>query len=139
MSSTNKTIQALNWRYATKQYDATKKLSPDQLEVMKEALRLSPSSFGLQAWKFIHVTDKALREKLKAAAWGQSPFSDASEIFVIASNKSIDAAYVDNFVAGIAKAHGADVSTLKSYRDMMVGSVTGRTPADLEAWLARQV
>ena len=135
----NPITKALNWRYATKQYDASKKLSADQLAVITDALRLAPSSFGLQAYKFIHVTDAALREKLKAVGYGQSQITDASDFFVLASYTSIDEAYIDSYLAVIAKARGISVDALKGFRDMLVGAVKGRTPRELEEWLARQV
>lgn len=132
-------IENLEWRYATKRYDTTKKLTPEQLNMIKESLRLSPSSFGLQAWKFVHVTDPALRQELAAAAWNQPQVTEASDLFVLASYISIDEAFVDKFVASVAETRGISVDVLKGYRDMMVGSVQGRTPEQLGEWLARQV
>ncbi|MFA7277602.1 MAG: NAD(P)H-dependent oxidoreductase [Candidatus Gracilibacteria bacterium] len=132
-------IENLEWRYATKRYDTTKKLTPDQLNMIKESLRLSPSSFGLQAWKFVHVADPALRQELAAAAWNQPQVTEASDLFVLASYVSIDEAFVDKFVASVAETRGISVDVLQGYRDMMVGSVKGRTPEQLGEWLARQV
>jgi len=60
----------LNWRYATKQFDPQRKISPADWAALEEALVLTPSSFGLQPWKFVVVTDPARREKLVAASWG---------------------------------------------------------------------
>ncbi len=133
------TLESLEWRYATKSYDASKKLTAEQLNLIKESLRLSPSSFGLQAWKFVHVTDPALREQLKGAAWGQTQLTDASELFVLASYTSIDEAFVDKYIASIAETRGIPAESLKGFRDMMVGTISGRTPAELKEWLGRQV
>lgn len=132
-------IESLQWRYATKRYDVTKKLTLDQLALIKESLRLSPSSFGLQAWKFIHVTDPALREQLKAAAWSQPQLTEASDLFILASYTAIDEAFVDQYIASIAKAREISPDALKDFRDMMVGSVKGRSPEELKEWLGRQV
>ena len=71
-------IQQLNWRYATKQFDPQRKISPEDWAALEEALVLTPSSFGLQPWKFIVVTDPATREKLVPVSWGQRQAADAS-------------------------------------------------------------
>lgn len=133
------TLDNLNWRYATKRYDTSKKLSPEQVELMKEALRLSPSSFGLQAWKFVHITNPELRQKLQEAAWNQPQLTEASDLFVLATNASIDEAFVDRYIKSIADTRGIPTDALKGFKDMMVGSVSGRTPEQLETWLSRQV
>lgn len=130
---------SLNWRYATKQYDPSQKLSAEQLTAIKTALRLAPSSYGLEAWKFIHVTDPKLREQLKAAAYGQSPLTDASDIFVLAAYRSIDEKFVDAFVADISKTRQVPVEELSGLKQMVWGSVSSLSPADLAAWLASQV
>ena len=62
-------IDALTWRYATKKFDTEKKISAEQLSTLKEALRLSPSSFGIQPWHFVVVENTELRAKLRAAGY----------------------------------------------------------------------
>ena len=63
-------IKQLNWRYATKQFDSSKKLTNDQLNLILEATNLSASSYGLQPYQIIVVENQEIREKLKEAAWG---------------------------------------------------------------------
>jgi nitroreductase len=132
------TIENLKWRYATKRYDASRKLPSELLDIMMEALRLAPSSFGLQPYKFIHVTNPKLREELKAAAWNQTPFTDASDLFVLCTVKKMDEAYVDRFVAETAKAQGTTPEMLGAYKQMMMGAVTGLSEKDQESWNACQ-
>src|SRR5581483_4653009 len=74
----------LNWRYATKQFDPEKKINEQNWEVVEEALRLSPSSGGLQPWKFVVVTNPEVREKLRPASYGQAQITDASHLVVFA-------------------------------------------------------
>src|SRR6185503_14386127 len=64
-------ISQLNWRYATKQFDPARKISPEDWAALEEALVLSPSSFGLQPWKFVIVTDQAVKERLVEVSYGQ--------------------------------------------------------------------
>ncbi len=128
----------LRWRYATKKFDPTKKLSAEQLEELLDAAQLSASSYGLQAYKIAVVTDPAVRAKIKEHAWGQTQVSDASHLLVVCPMKSIDEAYVKKFIDLVAQTRGMPADVLKSYHDMMMGSITSRTPEQLAAWLKCQ-
>lgn len=133
-------INALNWRYATKEFDPKKKLSDKDVATLVEALRLSPSSYGLQPWKFIVVTDPAVRAKIRAAAWNQPQVTDASHLIVLAVEKNVDDAFVDRYVADVALTRGAKVADLKGYADMMKGAIKAQgSPDAVKAWSARQV
>ncbi len=131
-------IDALSWRYAVKEFDPNKKLSKEQLGVLLEALRLSPSSIGLQPWKFILVENPDLRAKLREASYGQSKVTDASHFIVFAARKDLDEAYVDRFVALTAKTQGVDAASLSGLKDMAMGALRSRTPEALVEWSARQ-
>ena len=131
-------LSALNWRYATKQFDPAAKLSDAEFEELIEVLRLTPSSFGLQPWKFIVVRDPALREQLKPASWGQSQVTEASHLIVLAVMKQITPEYVDHFVESIATTRGVTAESLKGYRGMMVKSLVGKTEAETIQWAGLQ-
>ena len=130
---------ALNWRYAVKKYDTTKKLTAEQLQIVKDSLRLAASSYGLEAWNFIHVTNPELRVALRAAGYDQSGITDASELFVLATRVSVDAAYADSFINDLAKSRGIEPVTLDGYKGMVQGAIARQTPEDLKNWLAHQV
>ena len=131
-------IEKLNWRYATKQFDPTKKVSNEDFDAIIEAARLAPSSFGLQPWKFIIVNDKKMREELKKHAWGQSQVTDASHFIVFATQETMTPADVERYVQDIANQRKADIKTLDSYKQMMLGSIEGKTKDYLFNWNARQ-
>jgi nitroreductase len=97
-------IQQLNWRYATKQFDPAKKIPETQWLALEQALILTPSSFGLQPWKFLVVKDPAVREQLKAASWKQSQITDASHLVVFAVKKENTAPDVEAYINSIASA-----------------------------------
>lgn len=132
-------ISALNWRYATKEYDSAKKLSDEQLETLLKSIDLTPTSFGIQAYKTIVVTNPEIREKLRAAAWGQTPITDASHLLVFAVPTNLSDLNVDNFVANIVKTRNVPVESLSGYIDMMKGSINSKTPEQRTEWLSRQV
>ena len=129
---------ALTWRYATKVFDPAAKLSDAQFEELLEVLRLTPSSFGLQPWKFIVVRDAALREQLKPASWGQGQVTEASHLIVLAVMKQITPEYVDHFVESIATTRAVTTESLKGYRGMMLKSLTGKTEAETVQWASLQ-
>ncbi|MBU2973075.1 NAD(P)H-dependent oxidoreductase [Zobellia sp. B3R18] len=76
-------INAFNFRHATKEFDATKTISDDDMKFILEAAHLSPSSFGFEPWHFIVVQDKELRELLKPVAWGAPLKLDTASHFVL--------------------------------------------------------
>jgi nitroreductase len=71
-------LEKLNWRYATKVFDPSKKVSDADFEILLESLRLTPSSFGIQPWKFVVVKNLEIREELVSHSWGQRQVADAS-------------------------------------------------------------
>ena len=69
-------IEHAKWRYATKKFDTTKKISDSDLEFLKEAIQLASSSYGLQPYKVIIVENPELRAKLLPVSWGQAQITD---------------------------------------------------------------
>ncbi len=129
----------LEWRYATKKFDQTKKIPVKEFEEILDVLRLSPSSFGLQPWKFVDVTTTALREKLKPHAWNQSQITDASHLLVLCSLKKMDETYVKQYVSDIAKVRAIPRASLEGYEQIMLGFLKGKTPEQISVWMHNQV
>lgn len=138
--STKTLMEALHWRYATKKFDASRKIPDATWAVLEEALVLSPSTFGIQPWKFIVVTDKATREKLSAASWGQSQPLDCSHYVVFAGRKNLDATDIDHFITRTAEVRGVTKESLKHYAHVIAGSTDkARHEGHLDTWMSRQV
>jgi nitroreductase len=136
---TNETIEKqLNWRYATKKYDPTRRISPADWRTLEQALVLSPSSYGLQPWKFVVVNDPDVRARLKPAAWNQPQITDASHLVVFAIKKNLGAADVDRLVRRTAEVRGVPVEALDGYRDLMLARVNRDAAADVDHWSSRQ-
>jgi nitroreductase len=133
-------IGQLNWRYATKQFDSQRKISADEWAALEEALVLTPSSFGLQPWKFVVVTDPAIRERLVPASHGQRQVADASHLVVFAIKKDLCERDIDSHLSRISEVRGVPREALGQYREMMVGSLIKRLDeTERNAWAARQV
>ncbi|MBR8829749.1 MAG: putative NAD(P)H nitroreductase YfkO [Chroococcopsis gigantea SAG 12.99] len=130
-------IQQLQWRYATKQFDAGKKIPAHLWQTLEDSLVLTPSSFGLQPWKFFVITDVPSREKLLQHSWGQRQVVDGSHLVVMAIKKDLGAADVDHYIEYIAEVRGVPVESLAGFSNQIKGFMNG--PIDLTAWATRQV
>lgn len=136
---TQDVLAQLSWRYATKKFDATRTIPPETWNALEESLRLSPSSFGLQLWKFYVITDKALRQQLRPVSWNQPQIVDASHLLVIAAKKEVVAQDVENLVDSIAKTRNVARETIEGYRQMMLGFVNNPPPGfDTMKWTSNQ-
>ena len=132
-------IQQLNWRYATKKFDAHRKLSQADWSVLEESLVLTASSYGLQPWKFIIVTDQALKARLRPASWNQSQVEDCSHLVVFAAKQDVTEADVDQFIQRIAEVRGVSTESLAGYKGFMMGDlVNGPRHTIIQEWAARQ-
>ena len=132
-------LEKLNWRYAAKQYDAAKKISSEDWETLENSLKLAPSSFGIQPYKFIVITDQETREKLKPAAWGQPQITDASHLVVFAYKKTLTDTDIEHYVDRIVEVRNTSRETLTDYENIMKGSAKKAVDEGyIEVWNSRQ-
>jgi nitroreductase len=137
--STPDLLDALNWRYATKKFDPAKTIAPEAWSALEDALVLTPSSYGLQPWKFLVVTSPELKEKLKPLSWNQAQVTDCSHYVVFTIKKNLTAADVDRFVARTAEVRGMPIESIAGYRNMMVSDVVnGARSFNVNEWATRQ-
>ena len=134
----NSYIENLNWRYATKKFDASKKVSPKDLENLLEATSLSASSYGLQPYEILVVEDAALRSKLQPAAWGQSQITEASHLIVLANQSTFGEELVDNYLDNVSETRGIPSNDLEGYSDFMKSKLMPLTESAKATWTARQ-
>ena len=131
-------IKNANWRYATKKFDATKKVSKEDLETLKEAIRLSASSFGLQLYKVIIVDNPELRAKLQPASWGQTQIVDASHLIIFANQTKFSDADVDAYLNNATTTRNLPQGSLSGYGDYMKGALNAMPEALRPNWTAKQ-
>ncbi|MGO8763847.1 MAG: NAD(P)H-dependent oxidoreductase [Limisphaerales bacterium] len=129
----------LHWRYATKQFDPNKKISAADWATIEEALRLTPSSGGLQPWKFIVVTDPSVRANLVPVSYGQEKVQTASHLVVFASKNNFSEADVDAYIQQASKVQGVPIEALAPLRGMLVGGIVqSMDEAARNAWARNQ-
>lgn len=131
-------IQNQNWRYATKKFDPTKKISSADLALLKEAIRLSSSSYGLQPYKVLIIENPELLEQLKPAAWNQSQITDASQLIVFANVINIGDAEIDAYVRNISQTRGVPCENLEGYGNFMKSKISTLAQDLKNNWTSKQ-
>lgn len=132
-------IDSLNWRYATKVFDKTKKVPESDINEIIESFRLTPSSFWLQPWKLILVESEEKRQELLPNSWNQPQIVDASHLFVLARIENPSDKLVDNYLDDMCETTWATREDLKWYEDMMKWFLSNLTLEQKNAWADRQV
>ena len=132
-------LQQLRWRYATKMFDPTKKISDADWAALEHALILTPTSYGFQPYRFVVVADPAVREKLLPLSWGQRQVVDACRYVVFAAKESVNEADVDHYVEHIAKVRNTPVASLDRLKQMLIGDIVkGPRSQYQHEWATRQ-
>ncbi|CAN5693808.1 NAD(P)H-dependent oxidoreductase [soil metagenome] len=134
-------LERLNWRYATKKFDATKKIDGATWDALEQAMVLAPSSYGLQPWRFVVVDDAGTRATLREASWNQPQVTDAARLVVFCRKLEMGPRQVDQFIDRIIQVRGVSRESLEVYKGMMNGSLAnpaGLHGGGVEAWGARQ-
>jgi nitroreductase len=131
-------IENAKWRYATKKFDTTKKVSEKDLNTLKEAITLSASSYGLQPYKVIIVENPELRAKLQPASWGQTQIVDASHLIVFANIINIGEPEIDAYFKNLIDTRGIPAEAVQGYSDYMKSNVLPLSDEVKNIWTAKQ-
>ncbi|MBC9794801.1 NAD(P)H-dependent oxidoreductase [Sinomicrobium weinanense] len=131
-------IEQLRWRYATKKFDAARKLEDNQIETLKEAFNLTALSFGLQPVKLVILSDQEKMEELLPHAFGQQQVVDASHLFVFCIEKVIDEEFIRSYFDKVKAVRNTSEEILKPYRDFLIADFNKKTSEEIEAWARNQ-
>lgn len=132
-------IEQLKWRYAVKRFDATHKISDADWQTLEDALVLSPSSYGLQPWKFYVVTDEKVKKELQPHAWNQPQIVEASHIIVIAAKKDANPDDIEKYLNRVMEVRGTKREDLEMLKGMMLNSQKMAVETGfINEWSARQ-
>ena len=134
----NSFITNQNWRYATKKFDATKKVSNEDLQILKEAIQLSTSSYGLQPYKVLIIENPEIRKQLQPVSWGQTQIVDASHLIVFANYTNITETHIDDYINNIAQSRKLNVEDLAGYSDFMKSKILALPQEQLAVWTSKQ-
>jgi nitroreductase len=136
---TKQLLDALHWRYATKVFDATRKIPAEIWTAIEQALILSPSSYGLQPYRFLVVNDPKVRETLLPFSWGQKQVVDASHYVVFTARTRVTETEVDEYIRRVVSVRGVPADSLATLRGILIGDVvSGPRSKMAHEWAARQ-
>ncbi len=131
-------LSNLNWRYATKSFDPSKKVSSENLSKVLEAIRMTPTSFGLQPYHFYVVENQDIKDRIQAAAWGQLQISTSSHLIVLCARTDL----VENKEEYFQLMSGGSQEIrekLKGFEDMLTGFIHNTLESgNALSWTARQ-
>jgi len=131
------TLNNLKWRYATKRMNG-QKVPAEKLENILEAIQLAPTSLGLQPFSVIVVEDPEVRAKIAPAIYNQPQITEGSHVLVFAAWKEYSNEKVEEYLNHIASLRGMPVVALDGMKNMITGSISGKTPEQLLNWNKRQ-
>lgn len=139
VQSPSAVLDALRWRYSTKQFDPSRRISAADWDVIEQTMVLTPSSFGLQPWKFLVVDDAGTRAALQPESWNQTQVTEASHFVVFCARTDLEEADIDTWISCLAAAQGRDAESLAQLRGMIAGFTSAKTQAQRHEWNVRQV
>ena len=132
-------LEQMKWRYATKVFDTDKKISDDLWETIEDSMVLTPSSFGLQPWKFLVIKDPSVKAKLVEHSWNQEQVSQCSHLVVLTALKDTQESDVNEFIKDTHSKRGGDIEALDPYKGMMLGFLSNMSAERTEIWAKNQV
>ncbi|MBC2606439.1 NAD(P)H-dependent oxidoreductase [Pelagicoccus albus] len=133
-------LEQLNWRYATKVFDPAGKIPAETMKAIEESLVLTPSSFGLQPWKFLVVEDPELKSQLTPASWNQEQVRDCSHLVVFTAKVGYSREDVGDFIRRTAEVRGSTVESLAGYEQIAGGFIDRASESKIvDGWARNQV
>ncbi len=136
--SPEKLLTSLRWRYATKSFDPARKIPEATWDAIEESLVLTPSSFGLQPWKFIVVSDPGVRANLAAESWKQPQVTAASHFVVLTARTDLNAADIDSWMERMTEIQGTSLDAVASLKGMIEGFAQAMSRDARHVWNVRQ-
>ena len=135
----SKLTEALNWRYATKNFDPDKKVTPADITELCDAMRLSASSFGLQFWRFVVIQQAELQKQLRAHSWNQGQIEDCSHLIVLCTPRSVGDAQVDHYLESICQTRSVSRESVEGFGQMMKDTVNKMDQQAQWVWMDKQI
>ncbi|MDB4766689.1 NAD(P)H-dependent oxidoreductase [bacterium] len=132
-------IDALNWRYAAKQFDPSKKVSDADLDTILNAGNLAATSYGLQPFKFVVVTDQQTQSALVPFSYKQPQVEQASHVIVLAARTDVDEAFIRSMTRLTEKVRDLEQGQLDGYAKQMIGSIMSMSEEQRLQWAQKQI
>ena len=135
----SKTIEKLQWRYATKRFDPSKRLSEEKLHILKETFNLTATSFGLQPLKLVIVSNQTIKEQLLPFTYNQTQVRDASHVLVLCVEKNIDANFIVDHFRRVEDIRKTPRQILEPFEKALVGNFSQKQESEIREWVINQL
>ena len=133
-------VDALNWRYATKKFDPVRKIPDETWNALEQSLILTPSSIGLQPWKFFVVTDSAVKTQLMGASYRQAQVAECSHFVALTARRDIDSEHAERHIGRMVEVTGVTAESLTKFRTMTMRNLDkARVAGTLDIWQEHQI
>ena len=132
-------IESLNWRYATKKFDESKKISGEKLDILKQAFNLTPTSYGVQTMKMLVISDQTVKDKMVDFCYGQEQVKNASHILAICIQEDVDQTDADAYFDNVVKIRNTSEDILTKYRMELKDFIRSKTKQEIQNWCINQV
>lgn len=130
-------IDALNWRYAVKTF-SNKKLTDNQIDELKEAVRLSASAYGLQPYKLLVVENESLKRDCVPFSYDQDKVANCSHLLVLVNQTSITKQEINNYISALAGEQGTQEAALEAYKTTISDDILSRDQQEQALWCEQQ-
>lgn len=131
-------LENLKWRYATKKFETKKKVSKQDLDILKEAIQLTPTSYGLQPFKILIIKDLETRNKLSSASYNQPQITTASHLFVFCNYTQLPKNEIENYIQLTAKTQHISPNILDDYKQLISNDLNQRNQTEIQNWSKNQ-
>ncbi len=131
-------IEQLKWRYATKKFDESKKLTKEKLAILKESFNLTATSYGLQPLKMVAIGDDALKKKLVPLTMNQKQVENASHVFVLCTERAVNSEYIKNYFDLVEETRNTPREILDPFQSYLIEDFSNKPLDKIEIWMAKQ-
>lgn len=132
------TISSLKWRYATKRFDAKKKLGADKIEVLKEAFNLTATSYGLQPLKLLVISDAKIKEQLVPISMNQLQVKDASHVLVFCIENDLSQEYIKSYFNTVSQVRKTPKEVLEPFESHVLEQFSKKQKDEISSWMTKQ-
>lgn len=131
-------IEHLEWRYATKKFDNSKKLTEEKINILKEAFNLTATSYGLQPIKLLVIKNQKIKDDLMPLTMHQMQVQDASHLLIYCVVTAIDKEYVTKYFELVENKRGTSKTILAPFRDILIEEFKQKDEEEIFAWAKNQ-
>ena len=133
-----RSVEALQWRYATKKFDSERIVPKEKLDILKRAFNLTATSYGLQPLKLVIVNNEELQQNLQEASYNQKQLGTASHVLVICIEKEIDKTFIENYFKYVRDIRNTPDDILHPFRESLIGDFEKKPLDEIHNWATHQ-